>query len=300
MESLPQIPLSGDELDQLVNDWLDEGLLKARSQKKFTKEERQDPSFCFLHESKSHGLRDCHRVKRMFYKQMEEGRVVMSGERGRTDVHRRPLPRHDVHAILSGESQVKEPPLMGNEEKESVVEVETQEDILVKGLMKARGLSLALSQLGLDEEGRKEATKVLIEIVRKRGEGCSLIGAPITRMAEAHVNVVTFKEDSRTRNQPYHNKPLFVEAALEGRKVKRALIDSGSGVNVLPLGVMEALGIPAGRMKSSKMLLSTFQGKPVKTVGIVRVNLQVGPIKTMNDFHVVEGFPTYHILLGRP
>ena len=64
--------------------------------------------------------------------------------------------------------------------------------------MKARGLSLALSQLGLDEEGRKEATKVLIEIVRKRGEGCSLIGAPITRMAEAHVNAVTFKEDSQT------------------------------------------------------------------------------------------------------
>ena len=214
----------------------------------------------------------------MFYKQMEEGLVVMSRERRRTDVHRCLLPCHDVHALLLGDPQVREPILVGSEEKEPMVEVETQEDILVNGLMKAKGLSLAL-----DEKRRKEATKVLVEILIKRGEGCSLMGASITWLAEAHVNAITFKENSQMRNQSHHNKPLFVEAALEGRKVKRAPIDSGLGVNILPLGVMEALGILAGQMKSSEMFLSTFQGKLMKTVGIVRVNLHIGPIKTMNE-----------------
>ena len=77
MEELPPISLSMDEMCQLVEQWLDEGLLEMKAQgRKSTNSEKRDREFCFIHGSRTHGLKDCHQVKRLFYKQLKEGRQV--------------------------------------------------------------------------------------------------------------------------------------------------------------------------------------------------------------------------------
>ncbi|KAJ1418164.1 Retrotransposon gag domain [Sesbania bispinosa] len=50
----------------------------------------------------------------------------------------------------------------------------------------------------------------------------------------------------------------------------------------------------------SDITLNTFHGEPLESRGCVNVMLEVGPIKMVNVFQVVDGDPSYHFLLRRP
>ena len=39
------------------------------------------------------------------------------------------------------------------------------------------------------------------------------------------------------------DKPLYVTAFLEASRIKRALVDTGASINILPLPTFDALGI---------------------------------------------------------
>ncbi|KAJ1377399.1 Ribonuclease H domain [Sesbania bispinosa] len=68
----------------------------------------------------------------------------------------------------------------------------------------------------------------------------------------------------------------------------------------MPAQLFRLLNIPKQRVRVSNITLNTFQGEPVESQGCVYAVLEVGPIKTVNVFQVVEGDPNYHLLLGRP
>ncbi|KAJ1400915.1 Ribonuclease H-like superfamily [Sesbania bispinosa] len=91
-----------------------------------------------------------------------------------------------------------------------------------------------------------------------------------------------------------------LEAIIEGIKIRRALVDNGSGVNIIPTYLFHKLNMPSGRIRKSDITLSTFHGEAVESLGRVHAVLEVGPIRTVNVFHVVEGDSSYQLLLGRP
>ncbi|KAI4353789.1 hypothetical protein L6164_002716 [Bauhinia variegata] len=118
------------------------------------------------------------------------------------------------------------------------------------------------------------------------------------KLAKAHSSTIVFKKIDKVWEDLHHNWPLYVEASLKGHKLRKALVDCGSGVNLLPYFVFVALGIPKERLRSAYSLLNTFQGTPVKVVGTIVVSLAIGPIKTSNVFQEVEESSNYHVLLG--
>ncbi|KAJ1441900.1 hypothetical protein SESBI_01105 [Sesbania bispinosa] len=63
-------------------------------------------------------------------------------------------------------------------------------------------------------------------------------------MARAHATNLIFKEASLGQHGFCHNRPLYVEAVLEGVKVRRALIDNRSGVNIMSTTFFNTAGIP--------------------------------------------------------
>ncbi|XP_072080990.1 uncharacterized protein [Arachis hypogaea] len=81
--------------------------------------------------------------------------------------------------------------------------------------------------------------------------------------------------------------------------VRRALVDAGSGVNIIPTHIFLEMGGSADQIRPTQVGLNTFNGVGVKSRGCVNAVLEVGPIKTNNKFHVVDGSSSYHILLGR-
>ncbi|KAL4271068.1 hypothetical protein AHAS_AhasUnG0025600 [Arachis hypogaea] len=72
-------------------------------------------------------------------------------------------------------------------------------------------------------------------------------------------------------------------------KVRRALVDAGSGVNIIPTHIFLELGGYADQIRPTQVGLNAFNGVGVKSRGYVNAVSEVGPIKTNNKFYVVDG-----------
>ncbi|PON46362.1 Aspartic peptidase domain containing protein, partial [Trema orientale] len=107
------------------------------------------------------------------------------------------------------------------------------------------------------------------------------------------------KKDSQVSNFS-HNKPLYVEAVVNELKFKRALVDNGSSVNIMPWQTFKAADIPENRLITQATPLVTFASNAYATKGHVNVDLQVGPLRAPTKFYVIEADVSYHLLLGRP
>ena len=97
-----------------------------------------------------------------------------------------------------------------------------------------------------------------------------------------------------------HNKPLYVEAKVNELGVKRALVDNGASVNLMPKSVFTALPRGQERLTLHEVTLSGFASNKSKTIGHIVVDLKVGPLRSPTRFHVIEEDTSYHLLLGRP
>ncbi|KAJ1427656.1 Retrotransposon gag domain [Sesbania bispinosa] len=231
-----------------------------------SKEQYDDPAYCILHKTRYHNTMDCWTIRRAFQRQLKAGKVLLpEGGREAGDLHRRPLPDHGVNAMITADTEIRiEEVKEGNND---------EEELLSTGLAKTRGFRILFIQLGLDQEAQKEAARALTKIIKEKGGELCAANAPLTRLACSHVTTILFREPSPQGPEFCHNRPLYVEARVEGVKVRRALVDNGSGVNIMPTRLFRILNIP--RQK-------------------------VGPIKTVNVFQVVDGDPSYHLFLGRP
>ncbi|KAJ1397146.1 Ribonuclease H domain [Sesbania bispinosa] len=145
-----------------------------------------------------------------------------------------------------------------------------------------------------EDNGQREAAKALAKVIQSKGGELSAMNAPLTRLARSHATAIIFREPAVIESGFCHNRPLYVEAKIEGIKVRRALVDNGSGVNILPTHLFRMLNIPKLRMRILDITLNTFHGKPLETRGLcVNAVLEVGPIRPVNVFQVVESDPSY-------
>ncbi|KAJ1396464.1 Ribonuclease H domain [Sesbania bispinosa] len=90
---------------------------------------------------------------------------------------------------------------------------------LTIGLAKTRGFRILFSQLGLNQDAQQEAAKALVKIARNHGGEISAVNSPLTRLTRSHATVIVFREPVLQGPEFCHNKPLYVEASIEGLKI---------------------------------------------------------------------------------
>ncbi|KAJ1399321.1 Retrotransposon gag domain [Sesbania bispinosa] len=268
-EDLPTIPLARPQVCQLVEEWLKDGTLRVKMVKPPLKKEQYDnPTYCILHRTNTHTTIDCWTVRRAFERQVRLGKVLLpEGEGG--ELHRRPLPNHRISTITSRASNLR------IEEIEE--DFQTEEEILPTRLLKTRGFRVLFSQMGLNPEVHKEAAMHVVRITKKHEGDVSAASAPLTRIAKAHASAIIFREPPSPSPQFCHNRPLYIEAMMEGVHVRRALVDNGSGVNILPTYLFNKLRIPQNRMRGSNITLSTFHGEAVEARGALGIKRETPP-----------------------
>jgi hypothetical protein len=83
-------------------------------------------------------------------------------------------------------------------------------------------------------------------------------------------------------------------------QVRRALVDTGSCINLIPLSTIQAAEISQKKIQGAPMEIKGFGGMGEYTKGHIQLVLKVGPIVALTRFHVVDSVVPYHILLGRP
>ena len=99
---------------------------------------------------------------------------------------------------------------------------------------------------------------------------------------------------------PDHRRPLYLAASINQIPIKRALVDTGASVNLIPLNTLQALGISERKIQGCPMEVTGFGERDEYTAGHVQLWLKVGPIASLARFHVVKIEVSYHVLLGRP
>ncbi|XP_074277586.1 uncharacterized protein LOC141601220 [Silene latifolia] len=94
--------------------------------------------------------------------------------------------------------------------------------------------------------------------------------------------------------------PLYMSGYIRGQKVKRILIDGGSGVNLMPKATMNELGITMDKLSSSRTMIHGFNLNGERAVGMIRVHLTMGDLSFDTLFHVMDGKTSFKLLLERP
>ena len=54
---------------------------------------------------------------------------------------------------------------------------------------------------------------------------------------------ITFSNEDMEVGYPDHRRPLYLAASINQIPIKRALVDIGASVNLIPLGTLQAAGI---------------------------------------------------------
>jgi hypothetical protein len=99
---------------------------------------------------------------------------------------------------------------------------------------------------------------------------------------------------------PDHRQSLYLSTTINEVQVRRALVDTGSCINLIPLSTIQAAEISQKKIQGSPMEIKRFGGIGAYTKRHIQLVLKAGPIVALTRFHVVDSVVPYHILLGRP
>ena len=92
---------------------------------------------------------------------------------------------------------------------------------------------------------------------------------------------------------PDHRRPLYLAVFINQIPIKRAFVDTGASVNLIPLSTLQAAGILEKKIQGYPMEVTGFGGRGEYTAGHIQLWLKVGPIAFLARFHVVRTEVSY-------
>ena len=172
--------------------------------------------------------------------------------------------------------------------------------ITISALQRSPTFWTLFNQLELKEESRRSATKALVSIAASSGTYCLTAEAYASRAFLETTNVITFTDEDMEVQHPDHSKPLYVTTQINDVHIRRALVNTGASLNLIPTSTLKAVGIPLSRIAEAPIEVFGFTGIHECTIGSIQLVLKVGPIVALTRFHVIDSPVSYHALLGRP
>ena len=132
------------------------------------------------------------------------------------------------------------------------------------------------------------------------GVECLSAEIPNDRALLQESTEITFSDEDMEVGYPDHRRPLYLAASINQIPIKRALVDTGASVNLIPLSTLQAAGISKRKIQGCPMEVTGFGKRGEYTAGHIQLWLKVGPIASLAQFHVMKTKVSYHVLLGRP
>jgi hypothetical protein len=112
-------------------------------------------------------------------------------------------------------------------------------------------------------------------------------------------NAITFIDEDMDVQYLDHRCPLYFSTTINEVQVSRALVDTGSCINLIPLSTFRAAEISQKKIQGAPMEIKGFGDIGEYTKKHIQLVLKVGLIVALTRFHVVDSVVPYHILLGR-
>ena len=170
----------------------------------------------------------------------------------------------------------------------------------IKALQRNPRFRSLFNQLGLNPEVRIAATEAIMAIAADSRAHCFTVETHASRAFLEITNAIIFTDEDMEVQYLDHRRPLYLLATINEVQVRRALVDTGSCINLIPLSTIQAAKISQKKIQGAPMEIKGFGGVGEYTKGHIQLVLKVGPIIALTRFHVVDSVVPYHILLGRP
>ena len=97
---------------------------------------------------------------------------------------------------------------------------------------------------------------------------------------------ITFSDEDMEVGYSNHRRPLYLAVSINQIPIKRALVDTGASINLIPLSTLQVAGISERKIQGCPMEVTRFGGRGEYIVGHIQLWLKVGPIASLAYFHV--------------
>ncbi|KFK30001.1 hypothetical protein AALP_AA7G204900 [Arabis alpina] len=234
--------------------------------------EYDEELYCDFHKTNGHSTAKCRELGQQLIAKLTEG--TLKGNVSLSDS------KPEEKAPANTEQQVDTP---RGQRRDYGMENEDQDEVI--------NMIMGGSQYCADNE-------TAIEAYQRRADVCANILAPAKPRLSS--DPITFDEqDTEGLDQP-HNDPLVINLTIYDFNVARALIDTGSSVDVIFKKTLERMKIDLSTIKGQPKLITGFSGEITMTMGTVRLPVQVGNVKNMVDFTVSDHPTIYNMIIGTP
>ena len=110
---------------------------------------------------------------------------------------------------------------------------------------------------------------------------------------------ISYFDKNLTKKGKHHNDPLHITVDVKGKRIPMVLIDDGSALNVCPLKIASCLGLSIGDFMSIDQHVKAYDNSRREVLGIVTLELIMGPMIKKVEFQVVNIALCFNMLLGR-
>ena len=110
-------------------------------------------------------------------------------------------------------------------------------------LQKSSRFKSLFDQLELIVNKQRIATEALVSIALRAGVECLSAEARANKAFLQDTNEIIFSDENIEVGYSDHRRPLYLAAFINQIPIKRALVDTGASINLIPLGTLQAAGI---------------------------------------------------------
>ncbi|KAI5015111.1 hypothetical protein ZWY2020_056501 [Hordeum vulgare] len=117
---------------------------------------------------------------------------------------------------------------------------------------------------------------------------------------------ITFDQSDHPADVPTPGRQaLVVDPVVEGVRLRKVLMDGGSGLNIMYADTLKGMGIPMSKLSESNMQFhGVVRGQKAKSLGQIALDVVFGFDKNFRKekltFEVVDFQSAYHAILGHP
>lgn len=149
----------------------------------------------------------------------------------------------------------------------------------------------------MDKNVRRSLAKALSE-QGAQGSGLKNVNRLATHPNESIP--ITFDQEDMLLGDNRHDRPLYYTCYIQDAKVSIIKIDPGSAVNILPIQMMNHIGVAPKLLKETNVSIHGNDGHGSRALGKIKIKCQIGDMTAHPICYVVEARTTYSLQLGRP
>ncbi|XP_074282564.1 uncharacterized protein LOC141607106 [Silene latifolia] len=97
-----------------------------------------------------------------------------------------------------------------------------------------------------------------------------------------------------------HDDALTITLSIGNCTVRKALVDTGSSVNLIMLETLKTMGFDKENLIKKSVPLVGFSGETAHSIGEITIPTYIEGVNKLVRYLIIEGPTTYNVILGRP